>query len=92
MARLDPTGQRWATSLANYNLSLHYKLGKLNVEADGIKMEQKPVQAIVNGMSLKLEASIEAYSCNAKLVKEIEPNTVSVNMTQEQWHMEQQRS
>ena len=31
-AKLDAMGQRWLASLRNYNLKLHYKSGKLNVE------------------------------------------------------------
>ena len=33
-AKLDATGQRWVTSLANYNFKIFYKSGKLNVEVD----------------------------------------------------------
>ena len=32
-AKLDPTGQRWVASLANYNFKIFYKSGKLNVDA-----------------------------------------------------------
>ena len=35
-ANLDATGQRWVTSLANYNFKTFYKSGKLNVEADAL--------------------------------------------------------
>ena len=35
-AKLDATGQRWVASLTNYNFKLHYKSGKLNVEADAL--------------------------------------------------------
>ena len=34
MAKLDATSQRCVASLASYNFKLHYKSGKLNVEAD----------------------------------------------------------
>ena len=34
--KLDATGQRWVASLANYNLKIFYKSGKLNVEADAL--------------------------------------------------------
>ena len=33
-AKLDVTGHRWITDLANYNFHIHYKTGKSNVEAD----------------------------------------------------------
>ena len=35
-AKLDATGQRWVASLANYNFTIFYKGGKLNVEADAL--------------------------------------------------------
>ena len=35
-AKLDATGQRWVASLANYNLKIFYRSGKLNVEADAL--------------------------------------------------------
>ena len=34
MAKLDATSEMWVVRLANYNLKLHYKSGKLNVEVD----------------------------------------------------------
>ena len=36
MAGFDTTGQRWVTSLANYNFTLHYRSGKSNVNADAL--------------------------------------------------------
>ena len=33
-AKLDATGHRWVASLGPYNFSLHYKPGKLNLNAD----------------------------------------------------------
>ena len=36
MAKLDAMGHRWIAGLANYNLHIHYKLGKSNVEADAL--------------------------------------------------------
>ena len=35
-AKLDAMGHRWVTSLANYNLHLHYRSGRSNVEADAL--------------------------------------------------------
>ena len=34
--KLDAIGQRWVTSLAPYNFSLHYNLGRQNVVADSL--------------------------------------------------------
>ena len=35
-AKIDATGQRWVASLANYNIKVFYRRGKLNVEADAL--------------------------------------------------------
>ena len=35
-AKLDATGERWVASLANYNFTIFYRSGKLNVEADAL--------------------------------------------------------
>ena len=35
-AKLEATGQRWVSSLANYNFKIFYRNGKLNVEADAL--------------------------------------------------------
>ena len=34
IAKLDAMGHRWIPGLANYNLHIHYKSGKGNVETD----------------------------------------------------------
>ena len=35
-AKLDATGQRWVTSLANYNFTITYHSGKHNIDADAL--------------------------------------------------------
>ena len=35
-AKLDATGHRWVAALAAYNFTLHYRLGKTNVDADAL--------------------------------------------------------
>ena len=61
-AKLDATGQRWIAALANYNFSLHYKSGKMNIEADAlsripnrereVSMDKDAVRAIANAMQI----------------------------------------
>ena len=61
-AKLDATGQRWIAALANYNFSLHYKSGKMNIEADAlsripsrereVSIDQDAVRAIANAMQI----------------------------------------
>ena len=33
-AKVDAAGHKWVADLANYNLQIHYKSGKQNVEVD----------------------------------------------------------
>ena len=35
-AKLDAMGHRWVASLGPYNFKLHYKSGKLNMDADSL--------------------------------------------------------
>ena len=35
-AKLDASGHRWVAALANYNFSISYRSGKLNMDADGL--------------------------------------------------------
>ena len=61
-AKLDATGQRWIAALANYNFSLHYRLGKTNVEADVLSripnaegemsIDWDAIRAIANAMQI----------------------------------------
>ena len=37
-AKLDAMGPRWVASLGPYNFALHYKLGRLNTDADSLSM------------------------------------------------------
>ena len=62
LAKLDATGQRWIAALANYNFSLHYKSGKMNIEADAlsripsgereVSIDQDAVRAMANAMQI----------------------------------------
>ena len=76
--KLDATGQRWVVSLANYNFKLHYKSGKLNVEADALSripweweelhtMETIAVKVII----------IRGYNGDSS-IPQIPPGTISV--------------
>jgi transposase InsO family protein len=41
-AKLDATGHRWVSGLANYNFSLEYKTGKTNTDADALSRIKWP--------------------------------------------------
>ena len=58
-AKLDVTGQRWVANLANYNFSIRYKSGKLNVDADALSRNPWDVQIdpTIVGSIINYEAS-----------------------------------
>lgn len=52
-AKLDATGQRWASSLADYNFDIVYKPGKTNIDADA--MSRYPNERVEdNGNAVKI--------------------------------------
>ena len=60
--KLDATGQRWIAALANYNFSLHYRLGKTNVEADALSR----IPNVEGEMSIDQDVCDKSYcKCNA---------------------------
>ena len=64
--KLDATGQKWVACLANYNLKIFYKNGKLNVEADALShipwesAQVEHMEPLIDKMMLqsKLESEI----------------------------------
>ena len=53
MAKLDATGQRWVTSLANYNFTLKYRSGKQNIDADALSRIPWDVESTNNPILVK---------------------------------------
>ena len=51
--KLDATGQRWVTSLANYNFRIFYKTGKTNVEADSLSHIPRSKYLVMNVAMVK---------------------------------------
>ena len=94
-AKLDATGQRWIASLANYNLKIFYRSGKLNVEADGLSripwentqvdhLEPLIVQMMLQS-KLETEMGIpEKYSPLNVIQKEMLVNSTP-KLTQSEW-------
>ena len=79
IAKLDATGQRWVVSHANYNLELHYKSGKLNVEADAlsrIPWEQELELQTLETIAVK-EIISRGYNGDSS-IPEIPPGMISV--------------
>ena len=42
-AKLDATGHRWLAALANYDLTLTYRSGKMNIDADALSRRPSPM-------------------------------------------------
>ena len=98
-AKLDPTGQRWVASLANYNFKIFYKSGKLNVEADALscipwestQVEHMEPLIVKTMLQSKLESEIsfpEEYLPVNLLLKSMTVDT-TLKLTQKDWVKEQ---
>ena len=102
MAKLDATGQRWVVSLTNYNFKLHYKSGKLNVEADAlskIPWGQEEELCILGTTAVK--AIINRGYNGDSSIPEVPPGIISViakglmvdsttKLSKQDWKREQQ--
>ena len=91
-AKLDATGQRWVAALASYTLSLHYKSGKTNVEADALsripwkwELRDPIVKAILTSTENKLVPVVATLYQEAKVHKLPGPKPKPQQMTVEDW-------
>ena len=62
LAKLDATGQRWVTSLANYDFQIFYKSGKSNVEADALSHIPRASDVLIDSPSVKAIISAVPYT------------------------------
>ena len=74
-AKLDATGQRWVANLANYNFSIKYKSGKLNVDTDALsrnpwnmQIETTIVKSIIIQEGASATPLFESYGPNTNLL------------------------
>ena len=74
-AKLDATGQRWVANLANYNFSIKYKSGKLNVDADALsrnpwdmQIDTAIVRSIINYEASTSNPLFESHGPNTNLL------------------------
>ena len=61
-AKLDAMGQRWVTSLANYDFQIFYKSGKSNVEADTLSRIPRASDVLIDGPSVMAIISAVPYT------------------------------
>ena len=74
-AKLDATGQRWASALGQYNFDIIYRAGLKNTDADtmsrypyeqltedeSVKIDDKTVKTICSSVQMPVEALIEVF-------------------------------
>ena len=94
-AKLDVCGQRWVTSLANYDFRLFYKMGKTNIEVDALsriwREEYYELERPIIKALLKASQEMDWTDFNRNL-SEIDCKSsqlVTEKMTTEQWKKEQ---
>ena len=96
LAKLDATGQRWVTPLANYDFRIFYKSGKSNVEAHALSRIPRASGILINGPSVK--AIISAVPCTDHMDYNFHPSdlvckstqTVVHKMSRDDWKTEQE--
>ena len=59
---MDATGQRWVTSLANYDFQIFYQSGKSNVEADALSCIPRASDVLIDGPSVMAIISTVLYT------------------------------
>ena len=61
-AKLDAMGQRWVTSLANYDFRIFSKSGKSNVEADALSHIPRTSNILIDVPVVKVIVSVVPYT------------------------------
>ena len=103
-AKLDAIGQRWLASLAPYNFSLHYNLGRQNVVADSLSripwenlfyedsLDFNVVKAVIDKGEVNTTACIEPDMLEERLAVQIHQlvDGLAGKMTKQQWKHEQE--
>ena len=103
IAILDATGQRWVSSLANYNFTLHYRSGKLNVEADALSIipwKQEEELCVLDTIAVKAVIN-RGYNGDSS-IPEVLHGTISViakslvvdstmELSRQDWRRDQQK-
>ena len=79
MPKLDATGQRLVASFTNYNFKLHYRSGKLNVEADALlRIPLKQEETLHTLDAVVVKAIISRRYNRDSSIPEIPPHAISM--------------
>ena len=93
-AKLDATSHRWVAALAAYNFTLHYRLGKTNVNANALSripwdrkqtVEPKTVGHLLGNVITKAGCIMECYAGHTTAVPEPVPKAELGKMSVEDW-------
>ena len=98
-AKLDEMGQRWITSLANYDIKIFYQSGHLNVDADSLsripwdmeKMYDTPLDTVLVKSAIiqsRVSIKIPTFSNALVALNELEIRS-DLHLSKSQWRQEQ---
>ena len=94
---LDATGHRWVAALSNYTVSISYKPGRNNTDADALSRIQWPeavdissqtVQAVCEGVQA-LHGKVETLCHGAQAVGILSQDIMPAGMTSLEWSQAQ---
>ena len=92
MAKLDATGYQWITKLAKFNCTIHYHLGKSNVNADAFSripwdqnIDVDAVRAIFKATVDGPETLMKVYTCHERAISSLILESPSTWMTAKEW-------
>jgi transposase InsO family protein len=93
-AKLDATGHRWVSALANFNFTIKYRSGKQNVDADVLSrlptLEDDAVQAICQS-AITSAPFIESLSVSDQPLSADEGVSDAENFAKIDWQKEQSK-
>ncbi len=70
-AKLDATGHRWVSQLANYNFSIHYRSGRQNTDADALSRIRIPEDLSPSLKASVVQATLEAAELDLPIAETI---------------------
>ena len=93
-AKLDATGHWWVAGLVNYNFTLNYHSGEVNVDAEALShipkaeydqsIEAESIYALFS-QTVKGTTLIEAYSCNIYVTETLDRTEDLKAMSEKDW-------
>ena len=77
-AKLNASGLRWVSELADFNFTIKYRPGKANGDADTLSRVPLDIESIMKSCTEEISSEIrQALTCAAQLVDKGEPNFIT---------------